>query len=135
MKSAPKTSFSSVEEYLSFQPDHVKTKLEELRNLIRKTVPQAEELISYQMPAFRFHGMLAYYAGYQKHYGLYVSPAVLKLFKDQLSAYKLSKATIQFTFDQPLPKKLVKEIIQYTAKENLLNFQRKEDAKKTKLKK
>ncbi len=135
MKSAPKTSFSSVEEYLSFQPDHVKIRLEELRSLIRKTVPQAEELISYQMPAFKFHGMLAYYAGYKKHYGLYVSPAVLKLFKDQLSGYTLSKATIQFTFDKPLPKKLIKEIIQYTAKENLLAFQMKELTKKQKLNK
>jgi len=122
----------SVDQYIASQPALIKTRLQELREAIKKAAPKADELISYSMPAYKFHGMLAYFAGYKNHYGLYIMPDVLKAFKEKLTAYTTSKATIQFPLDKPLPKKLVADIIKYGTKYNLDKLALKEAAKKIK---
>ena len=93
-----------------------------MRQTIKVAVPEADELISYQMPAFKFNGMLAWYAPFKNHYSLFV-PGVLEFFKDELASYQLSKGGIRFPLDHPVQVELVTKIVQYKAKENLMKAQ------------
>ena len=129
METNQKVRFSTIDEYIAFQPENRRVTLEQLRQTIKLAAPDAEEVISYQMPAFKFHGMLAYFAAHKNHYGLYV-PKILHVFKEKLVGYKNAKATIQFPYNEPVPVKLITEIIKYAAKVNL----DKELAKKVKKK-
>ena len=122
------TKFQTVEEYISTFPPKTKKFLKEIRTTIKQAAPQAEEAISYNMPAFKLHGMLVWYAGYKEHIGLYPKTAVIQAFKKDLEGYKLSKGTIQFPLDHPLPVDLITRIIKHRIKENL-------EAEKNKLKK
>jgi len=120
---------NEIDVYMAGQPEDVRIILEKMRETIKEAVPEALELISYRMPAFRFHGMLAWYAPFKNHFSLFV-PNVLPLFIDELKAYKLSKGGIRFPFDQPVPVDLVKRIIQYRAQANLEKEQLKTIRKK-----
>lgn len=112
------TKFQTVDQYISTFPPKTKKFLNEIRSAIQKVAPGAEEAISYNMPAFRFYGMLVWYAGYNEHIGLYPKPDVIKVFKKELTDYKLSKGTIQFPLDQPLPIDLITRIVKYRIAEN-----------------
>ena len=118
-----------IESYFAAQPDNVRLILEKMRKTIKEAVPEATELISYQMPAFKFHGMLAWYAPFKNHYSLFV-PKVLADFKDELKQYQLSKGGIRFPLDHPVPVELVKKIVQYCAQVNLENEQLKKGRKR-----
>lgn len=110
---------STVEEYISAFPEDVQHILTEIRKLIKKTVPQAEESISYGMPAYKLHKKpLIYFAAYEKHIGLYATPSAHTAFAKELSAYKQGKGSVQFPLDKAIPFTLIKKIIQYKAKEN-----------------
>ena len=113
-----KIRFSTVDEYIALQAEATQLFLEELRQTIRDAAPDAEELISYQMPAYRFHGQFVWFAAYKNHYGLYVLKKVVAAFAEKLKPYKSGAATIQFTYDAPFPKELVREIIEYAVKVN-----------------
>lgn len=113
-----KSEFKTIDEYLALQTDQARVTLESLRQAIRKAAPEAIEVISYQMPAFKFHGMLAYFAAFKNHCSLFVSPAVILAFKDRLIDYELSKGTIQFPIDQPMPEPLVQEIVDQVIQRN-----------------
>ena len=118
MEAKQKKQFTTVDGYLALQPEKVRAMLEKLRQVIKKAAPGAEEVISYQMPAFKFHGMLVWYAAFKNQYGLYPLPKTLEVFKDKLAPYELSKGTVRFPFNKPVPVKLVTEIIKYRVKEN-----------------
>jgi uncharacterized protein YdhG (YjbR/CyaY superfamily) len=122
------TKFQTVDEYIATFPPKTKKFLKDIRAAIKQAAPQAEETISYNMPAFRLQGMLIWYAGYKEHIGIYPKTAVIQVFKNDLGEYKLSKGTIQFPLDQPLPLDLITRIVKYRIKENL-------EAAKAKLKK
>lgn len=120
MSSIQPTKFESVDEYLSTLPLNVKKLLEELRKTIKQAAPEAEEMISYNMPAFRFHGMLIYYAAHKNHIGFYPgSKSIIEIFREDLTGYKTSKGTIQFPIELTLPLALVKKIVKYRVNENL----------------
>ena len=108
----------SFEEYFFRFPAEVQVKLEELRQTISKTAPGAEEVISYKMPAFKYHGMLVYFAAYKNHIGFYATPTGHTAFKKELSVYKEGKGSVQFPLDQPLPLGLVSKIVKFRVKEN-----------------
>jgi uncharacterized protein YdhG (YjbR/CyaY superfamily) len=110
--------FHDVDEYASALPKKARTGLEELRKTIRQAAPQAEEVIHYNMPAFRYKGMLVWYACFKKHIGLYPKASAIAAFKDELSGYKTSKGAIQFPTDQSIPAGLVTKIVQFRVKEN-----------------
>jgi uncharacterized protein YdhG (YjbR/CyaY superfamily) len=113
------TKYKSVGEYFMILPDHVRTKLNTLRTLIKKTCPEAEEVISYNMPAFRYHGILVYYAATKKHIGFYPANArLIELFKEELKEYETSKGTIRFPYENPLPLKLIRKIVELRMIEN-----------------
>ncbi len=93
--------------------------LEKIRQTIKKAVPDAEEVISYGMPAFKFQGMLAWFAAFKNHYSVFMRPKSLQVFKEDLKQYELSKSAIKIPLDEPVPVRLVTKIIKYGAKQNL----------------
>jgi uncharacterized protein YdhG (YjbR/CyaY superfamily) len=110
----------TIDEYLSYQPEKVKEVLENLRQIIRDTAPEAEEVISYGIPAFKYQGMLVYFAAYKKHCSLFGGNGSLtEQMQEELKGYKTSKGTIQFTVEKPLPDELVREIVKLRMKQNL----------------
>ncbi len=100
------------EYHLQFD-SNVQKKLKELHTIIKEMIPRAEEIISYKMPAFKQNKVLVYYAGYKNHIGFYPTAKPIEVFKNQLLSYKHSKGAIQFPIDQPLPKKLIQDIVKF----------------------
>lgn len=113
------TEIKNVDAYLALHPAETLTKLEKLRQTIKKAAPEAEEVISYGMPAYKFHGMLVYFAGYKNHIGFYPSSSGIKAFEKEISAFENSKGTVRFSIEKPLPVGLVTKIVKYRVKENL----------------
>lgn len=115
-----KTDFKTVDEYIATFPEDVQEILENIRMAIRKVVPDAEEVISYKMPAFKYHGMLMWYAAWKKHIGLYPrTEAMETTFKKELAEYEGSKGTIKFPLNKPMPFDLIGRLALYRAIENL----------------
>jgi uncharacterized protein YdhG (YjbR/CyaY superfamily) len=114
-----KDAFKDIDSYISQQPEMVQATLEQLRQTIKSNVPDAEELISYNMPAFKYHGMLVYFAAFKNHIGFYPIPSGIETFKKELSVYKSGKGSVHFPLDKPLPITLIKKIIKFRVKENL----------------
>jgi len=113
------TRLKTVDEYLSTFPATTRRILQEVRQTIKKAAPQAEEVISYNMPAFKLHGVLVYYAAYQKHIGFYPTPSAIKAFEKELAQYQSSKGAVQFPSDQPMPVELITKIVQFRVRENV----------------
>jgi uncharacterized protein YdhG (YjbR/CyaY superfamily) len=109
----------NIDEYIATFPKDVQKILEELRTTIRKAAPEAEEVISYQMPAFKYHGMLVYFAAYKKHIGFYPTPSGIEAFRKELAVYEAAKGSVQFPIGNPLPLNLISKIVKYRVKENL----------------
>ena len=107
------------EEYFSRFPQDVQMKLQQLRETIAKAAPGADELISYMMPAYRYHGVLVYFAGYKNHIGFYATPTGHTAFEKALSVYKQGKGSVQFPLDKPLPLSLISKIVKFRVKQNL----------------
>jgi uncharacterized protein YdhG (YjbR/CyaY superfamily) len=114
-----KTDFKSVDEYITRYPEEVQAILQRVRRTIRKAVPGAEEVISYQIPTYKLHGgYVVYFAGWKEHYSLYPASAhLVEAFKDDLAPYKVNKGTIRFPLSQPVPVKLIERIAKFLAKE------------------
>jgi uncharacterized protein YdhG (YjbR/CyaY superfamily) len=114
-----RTKFSDINEYIASFPNDTQEILEQLRTTIRKAAPHAEEVISYQMPAFKYHGILVYFAGYKNHIGFYPTESGIKAFQKELSGFKYSKGAIQFPLDKRIPLELTSKIVKFRVKENL----------------
>lgn len=110
--------FSSIDEYHASFPADVQKKLSEIRKTIAQAAPRSTEVISYNMPAFRQHGVLVYYAANKEHIGFYPTSSPIKFFRDDLVKYKTSKGAIQFPFDKTLPKGLIKIIVKFRIAED-----------------
>lgn len=112
-----KTGSKSVDEYIASRPESVQGVLQRVRSAIRKAVPEAEEVISYQIPAFRLQrGIVLYFAAWKQHYSIYPAIDVAAAFKDELVGYKVSKGTIRFPLSDPVPVKLIERIAKFRAK-------------------
>ncbi len=99
--------------YISQFPIGTQASLNELRAIIRETIPLANELISYKMPAFKQSKVIVYFAGYKNHIGFYPTSQPIQHFQEKLIGYKSSKGAIQFPLNQALPKALIQEILLY----------------------
>lgn len=115
-KTAP---VNTVKGYLSSFPPSVKILLEKIRKAITAAAPDAEEVLSYRMPAYKYHGMLVYFAAHTHHIGFYPFTSAILAFKKELSGYDGAKGTVRFPFDKPLPLELIRKIVKFRAKENL----------------
>jgi len=114
-----KTTFKSIDEYISqFSPD-IQELLQKLRDIIKESAPDAEEKISYQMPTFALYGNLVHFAAFKNHIGFYPAPSGISAFKDELSEYKTAKRSVQFPFEKPIPYELVEKIVKYRVAENV----------------
>lgn len=114
-----KTDFKSVDEYIAAQPEQIQAVLERVRGTIRKALPGAEEVISYQIPAYKLHGdRVIYFAGWKQHFSLYpAGERLLAAFKNELKGREVSKGTIRFPLSESVPDKLIERIAKYRAKE------------------
>ncbi|TSJ41944.1 iron chaperone [Fluviicola chungangensis] len=112
-------TFTSVDEYIREFEEETQERLTEIRKLILDIAPEAAESISYGMPAYKLNGKpLVYFGGYKSHIGFYATPTGHKAFEKELSKYKQGKGSVQFPLDEPLPKKLIREIILFRLMEN-----------------
>lgn len=109
----------NVDDYIDCFPNGIREILKELRDTIKKAAPDAEELISYQMPAYKLKGILVYFAAMTNHIGFYPTSTGIASFRKELSAYKLGKGSVQLPLDKPLPLSLISKIVKYRVKENL----------------
>lgn len=96
----------------SYTPE-VKVLISKIRESIREEFPDATELLSYGVPAFRLGKNTIMYAGFKNHIGFYPTPAVIEKFRSELSEYELSEGTIRFPIDKPLPLQLILKMIKY----------------------
>lgn len=113
------TKFKTVEAYFSAFPASTQRILEQVRKTIKHTAPEAKEVISYNMPAFKLNGVLVYYAAHKDHIGFYPTASPIVAFKEELSAYKFSKGAIQFPVDKPMPVDLITRMVQYRVAEDI----------------
>jgi len=114
-----KTNFRSVDDYIASQPEAMQDILGRVRSTIRKAVPGAEEVISYQIPAYKLQNRtLLYFAGWKKHYSLYpAGERLVAAFKKEFAGYEISKGTIRFPLTQPVAVNLIGRIAKFRAKE------------------
>jgi uncharacterized protein YdhG (YjbR/CyaY superfamily) len=114
-KGAPK----SVDEYLAGVPEPARSTLNKIRAAIRSAVPQeATETISYRIPAFKYKGVLVWFAAFSDHCSLFPTASVVAGFKNELKGYSTSKGTIQFPADKPMPTALVKKLVKARVAQN-----------------
>jgi uncharacterized protein YdhG (YjbR/CyaY superfamily) len=110
---------NDIDQYIAAFPKDTQILLEQLRAIIKKTVPDAEEVISYHMPAYKYHGMLVYFAAYKYHIGFYPMASGIETFRKEISGFKNAKGSVQFPLDKPLPLQLITKMITFRAKENV----------------
>ncbi len=129
-----KTDYPSVEAYLAKQPLQARRVLKQVRSIIRHALPKAEEVISYQIPAYKVDGALViYFAGWKAHYSLYpASEFITERLKTKLEPYKISKGTIRFPLSEPVPSQLVTRIVKLRAQEIAARLKAKRTAIKSK---
>jgi uncharacterized protein YdhG (YjbR/CyaY superfamily) len=116
-----KKQLKTIDEYIATFPKEVQDVLEKIRSAIRESAPEAEEAISYGIPAFRLNGSRGsvYFAGWKNHIGFYPTPSGIEAFKKELAPFKQEKGSVQFPLDKPIPYDLVKKIVRYRVTENL----------------
>lgn len=113
------------EDYLDRFPSDAQQRLQKMRQTIKKAAPQANEKISYGIPAFALNGMLIWFAAFKNHIGFYPRTSAIAAFKKELSAYKGAKGSVQFPFEKPLPLALISRMVKFRVKENLSNAKKK----------
>jgi uncharacterized protein YdhG (YjbR/CyaY superfamily) len=111
---------TNIKEYISGFPEDVQQILNQVRATIQQAAPDAEESISYGMPAYKLNGkVLVYFAGYKNHIGFYATPTGHIAFAKELSKYKQGKGSVQFPIDQPMPLELIAQIVEFRVIENM----------------
>jgi uncharacterized protein YdhG (YjbR/CyaY superfamily) len=108
---------NSIQEYFSWFPPEIQAKLQQMREILQQALPEAEEVISYHMPAFKTTEMLVYYAAAKSQLGFYPTSSGVINFKEELASYVTSKGAIQFPYGEDLPEQLIVAISQFRALE------------------
>lgn len=121
----PKNKSKTFNEYISSFPKNIQNILQKIRQVVRENAPNAEETISYGMPAFKLNGKsLVYFAAWKNHIGFYPAGSLesfkkeLSTFRKELTPYKQVKGTIKFPYDKPIPFDLLKKIVKFRVKQN-----------------
>jgi len=110
---------NEVDLYIARFPDPAREMLMQLRATIQTAAPEAVEVISYGMPAYKQNGILVYFAAYKNHIGFYPTASGIEAFKPELSSFQWSKGTIQFPLDKPLPLELIAKVVSFRVEERL----------------
>ncbi len=114
-----KSGCTSIDEYIASFPKDVRRKLTQLKLLIAQIAPDAQQKISYQMPAFYLNGILVWFAAHSNHIGFYPRATAIAKFKRDLSKFKNAKGSVQFPLDEPLPVELIKKMVKFRVGENV----------------
>ncbi len=109
---------ASIDEYIAGCSPAVRTLLKRLRATVKRAAPDAEEFISYRMPAFRLHGVLVYFAAFKNHIGLYPPIRGNAKLKADTAVYAGEKGNLRFPLDQPIPYALIARIVKFRARQN-----------------
>ena len=117
-RAKPGAAPQTVDDYLAALPEEARATLEKIRKTIKTVAPKATEVISYQMPMYKYHGMLVGFAAFKDHCSFFPGANPVATFKDELKAYKTSKGTIRFPIGKPLPAALVKKLVKARITEN-----------------
>ena len=112
----------TVDQYIAAFPADVKKRMQQLRKTIKAGAPKADELISYQMPGYKYFGMLVYFAAYKNHIGFYPGAGGLLEFYKELSSFKSAKGSVQFPHDRPIPYDIISKIVKFRVKQNEEKF-------------
>src|ERR1700693_6612375 len=107
-----------IDGYISQFPAGVQAILQKVRAPIRHAAPEAKETISYLMPAFKLHGMLVYFAAWEKHIGLYPPISGDKTLEKAVASYAGPKGNLQFPLDEPIPSDLIERIVKLRLKQD-----------------
>jgi uncharacterized protein YdhG (YjbR/CyaY superfamily) len=113
------TLVKNIDEYIADFPENIQLILEQIREIIKKAAPEAEETIKYGMPTFTLNGNLVYFAAFKNHIGFYPVPTGIEAFKEQFSPYKTGKGSVQFPLDQPMPLDLIAQVVKFRVEQNL----------------
>lgn len=130
MPKSSKFASQTVDNYISTFNKEEQELLQEMRNIIKNVAPDAEEIISYGMPAYKKNGVLAYFAGYKNHIGFYPTSSGIENFKNEVLKFKWSKGAVQFPLNKKLPKTLIEKIVKFKISENQEKVIRKKGFKK-----
>ena len=107
-----------IDEYIAGFPKDVQERLQKVRKTIREAAPEAEEAIKYRMPTFVLNGNLVHFAAFKNHIGFYPAPQGIEEFKEELSAYKGAKGSVQFQYSEPIPFDLISRIVKLRVGQN-----------------
>lgn len=111
--------FNSVDEYVHAQPEAVQRALKKVRSVARKALPGAEEVISYNIPAYKLHGeRVLFFAGFKRHYSIYpATRRLIEAFKNEPGAHEFKSSTIRFPLSEPVPVKFIERVAKFRGKE------------------
>ncbi|RXK52396.1 iron chaperone [Aquirufa rosea] len=113
-----KLNYHSIDHYIACQDSSQQSRLQEIRSCIHEIIPEAVELISYQMPAFKWKGkIVAYFGAFKEHISLFPHASCLLAFQSYSKEFKMSKGTIQFPMNKELPLSLIQEMIRFRMQE------------------
>ncbi len=115
----------SINKYISGFPESTQQVLLVLRETIKMAAPEAEEVISYRMPAFRMSGMLVWYAAFSEHIDFYPKPSGIEAFSNELTGYDKDKRSVRFNLNEPIPFDLISRIVKFRVQENIEKKNRK----------
>ena len=113
-----KRQYKNIDEYIAGFPENIQAILQNLRRVIHEAAPEAQETISYGMPAFRQNGIMVYFAAFKDHIGFFPTSSGVSAFPKELAPYNTSKGTVRFPLDEPIPVNLIKKIVKFRAQEN-----------------
>jgi len=109
----------NIDGYIAGFAGEIRKKLEEMRMIVKKAAPGAEETINYGVPTLILSGNLVHFGGFKNHIGFYPAPSGIEAFKKELSVYEGAKGSVKFPVDKPLPAALITKIVKFRIKENL----------------
>ena len=108
---------NTIDEYIAKFPEQTRERLQKIRQIVSKAAPLAVETISYGIPTFKQGINLVHFAGYKRHIGFYPTPSGIEAFQQELSEYEVTKGTIKFPLDKPIPYDLIKKIVDFRVQE------------------
>lgn len=108
---------SRVEDYIAKYPPEVRARMEQVRACIKEIIPDAEEVFSYGVPAFKLKKVVVMYAAHKEHIGFYPMPQTIQAFKDRLKDYSYAEGTVRFPHNKSLPLDLIKEMVKHRLKD------------------
>jgi uncharacterized protein YdhG (YjbR/CyaY superfamily) len=110
--------YKNIDAYIAGAQEDIRPVLEKIRETIRAAAPEAREVISYGMPAFKIKGILVYFAAFKNHIGFFPTAEGVSHFKKELEPYYTTKGTVRFPLDKPIPYGLIKKIVKHRVKED-----------------